>query len=257
MARFVYLEDVTSKMADYAPPAWCKLALHGALLTERVSLFAARGRIRAYIPPYHLREADSILPPMIRGERNPDYLIKRFDLQDHERPNTNDITIWDDEWDQEARQIALGWLMFTPEFDWSLPSINLDYFEIPRDFETFFAHDDIHPESEPDSALYYEACFDRLCLSLQDAEMLVPMARFEGEAFAQAEKIGRGILGRPGGSGYHAEDEPIVQKMLADHQADPSIKVRQLAKRYVSLAVGAGTPESILKRLERRFKAAL
>jgi hypothetical protein len=255
MPRFVYLADVVSKMADYAPPAWCKLALYGALLTEKIPLYSAKGHFRAYLPPYSLMEEGSKFPSRIRMASSVDRIIDDYGLASHTRPNVEDITIWEDTWDGEAKRIAVGWMLFGDTIDWSDPFIDLEYFEVPRDFDSAFGYDDIHPEGDPDTALTYQLRFEALCVSLDDAETLAPMVRFEGQGFAVSGEMHTGLIGRPRGTGYHSADDPIVQKMLADHDADPTVSVRQLAAKYVGEAAGYGTDDSKIKRLERRYRA--
>ena len=251
------LGDVASAMAKHAPPAWAKLALNGALLTERVALYAAKGTFRAYLPPYHLQSDDSPLPNLIRAGRDPIALIERYGLSDIDRPNLKDIDIWTDIWDGEAKRLALGWLLLHEPFDWSEPRLKHTFFEVPRDWEAMFAHDDIHPEGEPDDALYYEADFQKLCLEQGDAETLVPMANFESISFASVNDGTWQVMGRPPGTGYQSADAPLVKKMVSDLEANPNLSHREVAERYVDEAAGHATRDSKRKRLERRLRGAI
>lgn len=253
MTRYVMIEGLAKLMGQYAPPAWTKLTLYGALYTERVRLCAATGRFRAYVPSYHFRGEDSVLPPRIgRGLDEAD-LIKRYGIKVAERPNTQAIEIWSEEWDGEPWNIALGWVMFSEPWDWDAPRIAYEAFEVPSDYEALFGYDGLHPEGEPDLDLSYDATFTGLCIEIADAELIAPMIDLEPISFGSKINPPVKKIGRPKGTGYESADEPLVREMLADKQSEPSLTARKLAEKYASRAVGHGTLDSKVKRLERRL----
>lgn len=253
MTRYVMVEELAKLMNQYAPPAWSKLAILGALHTGRVQLHAAKGKFRAFLPAYRFRGEDSPLPPRIRGEFNEADIIERYHLDLRERPNTEAIEVWTEEWDGEPWSIAMGWMFFSEPWDWVEPRIDYEQFEIPSDYEGLFGYDSLHPEGEPDLALNYDATFTGLCIDLADAEAIAPMIDLELVAFGSKTNPPVRKIGRPKRSGFESADEPLVLEMLAERRADPSLTARKLAEKYVSQAVGHGTTESKIKRLERRL----
>jgi hypothetical protein len=176
VARYVLLKDMLVNMSDYAPPAWCKLALSGAIHTGKVSLYAGTGSIRAFLPPYHLREVGSTFPQRIRERESTEELITRFDLEGEPRPNSEEIEIWSDEWEEMPRRLAVGWIIFHEPWDWNEPELAYDAFEVPNDLEGLFAHDDIY-EDNADTSVYHEARFQQLALSVDDADSIAPMGQ--------------------------------------------------------------------------------
>lgn len=253
MTRYVMVEELAKLMGQYAPPAWAKLAIYGALHTGRVQLNAAKGTFRAYIPAYHFRDDNSVLPPLIRRGFEEAELIERYSLVVTERPNTQPIEVWSEQWDGEPWRIGLGWLIFSEPWDWDAPQLAYESFEVPSDYEALFGYDDLHPEGEPDLALYYDATLTGLCLDLGDAESIAPMIDLEPIAFGSKSNPPVRKIGRPKGSGYESADEPLVREMLAERRADPNLSAKKLAEKYGPRAVGHGTLDSKVKRLERRL----
>ena len=108
--RYLAIELLLREMGKIAPPAWCKLALLGAVHTGKVSLYARSGKVRAFLPPYALHGDGSPLPPLLKWKPwTQKDLIERYGLGDVAIPNESDIEVWDDEWIDEPRRIALGW----------------------------------------------------------------------------------------------------------------------------------------------------
>lgn len=253
MTRYVMIEELAKLMSQCAPPAWAKLALYGAISTDRVRLKTAKGSFRAYVPPYRFAGEDSALPPRIRRVFNEGDLIERYGLKNVERPNTQAVEVWSEEWDGEPLNLAPGWSLFFGPWDWDEPRIAYDAFEVPLDYEELFGFDDLHPEGQPDLHLSYDATFTGLCLDLADAESIAPMIDLERVSFGSKTNPPAKKIGRPKRSGFESADEPLVREMLAERRADPSLTARKLAEKYVSQAVGHGTTESKIKRLERRL----
>jgi hypothetical protein len=255
--RFVFVEVLARAMAQYAPPAWCKLAIQGALHTHRVDLYAATGSIRAYLPRYHLTDEEGRiggLPPRLRRRgTDQDELLERYHLKDVERPNREPVEIWDESWTSDPWRIAPGWFMFSEEWDWDSPSVRFEFFEIPEDYLELFGYDDIHAEGDPDLALYYDATFTGLCLEFPHAESIAPMVDLDTLAFGSKNVAPVRKIGRPKRSGFESADEPLVRKMIADAKREGR-SAREFIDNYVDSAAGHGTRESKKKRLERRLR---
>jgi len=255
MTQWVLIKDIAKEMSKHAPPGWCKLALHGAIHTFRVDLYSGRGHLRAYFPPYHLSSSGSSLPPLLKRQYSPEEAIERYGLQPDQMDHSKEITIWAEDWNEEPWRIAQGWDMFTVPWDWDAPSLTYESFELPYDFVELFGYDDLHAEGEPDGSMYYDGKFDDLCLTLDDAESIAPMCDFEPHIFGSKTNAPTRKIGRPKRSGFESADEPIVRQMLQDKKANPDLSGRNLAEKYVGQAVGHGTEESRIKRLERRLRA--
>lgn len=239
-------------MAEHAPPAWCKLAIHGAMQTERVSLYSAKGWFRAYVPAYHL-VTNSNLPKLLRRGTSPEELAERYQLDLAAIDDARDVEIWTEKWQDEPQRIAVGWVTFAEPWDWVSPTLSYEFFEVPSDYSGLFGYDDLHPEGEPDQALYYEAVFGGLCFSVDQAELIAPMCDLERVAFGSVSQTPTKRIGRPKGSGLESSDEPLVREMLAEKRSDPTLTARSLAEKYVGQAAGHGTTQSKMKRLERRL----
>lgn len=253
MTKFVLIEVVAREMASYAPPAWCKLALYGAIYSERVRLYSARGNLRAYVPKYHLAPSEH-LPALAKQHHTFESLLDDYGLSKDQIDVSQDVTVWSEQWKDEPKLLALGWFYFREPFSWDNPVISLDYFDIPSDYRELFAYDDLHPEGEPDPALYYEGSFFDLCLTIEHAESILPMCDFEKLAFGSKNDSPIRKIGRPKGSGLESADEPLVREMLAERKQNSTLNARNLAEKYVDRASGHGTRDSKIKRLERRLR---
>lgn len=251
MNRFVFVKDVFAKMAKETYPAWAKLAINGAVLSEQVGLYSLKGDARAYVPTYAFRdEKEKLLK--LRRQQDFDRFIERYELKKSDEEKGY-VTAWYDEWDGEPKRIAIGWVLWHEPIDWAQPLIEHELIEIEGLVE-FFSYDDLFAEGEPETAPYYDAKFDALCFSLSDAETLVPMADFEPFAFDSANAPSERFVGRRAGTGFLAKDRPLVEQMRKDLNADSSLSFREVASRYADRAVGGGTRESKIKRLERRLR---
>jgi len=254
--RLVPIETLALAMANHAPPAWCKLTIIGAIHTSRVQLFARTGRVRAFLPSYAFNEDDSRtpLPPRLRWTPwTKSDLIERYGLDDVPVPNQEPVEVWLEEWKDQPRQIALGWAMFHEPWDWGQPKIAYEQFEVPYDYKLLFGYDDIHPEGDPDIYLNYDVALSGLSLKIEDAESLAPMIdaqplSYVGHSFSPMKRIGR-----PKRSGFEDADQEIVQLMIEEKRHNPEVSIRFLADKYADEAVGHGTRDSKVKRLERRL----
>ena len=181
-------------------------------------------------------------------------MVERYGLTDIEVPNHADIDVWKDDWAGEPREIAVGWVTFAERWDWDNPVIAYEAFEVPSDFYELFGYDGLHPEGEPDLSLYYEGTFSKLCVTIDDAEALSPMTNFGPISFGSETNAPTRKIGRPKRSGYESADEALVREMMAEWKKDKTLKPRNLAEKYVNQAVGHGTRDSKIKRLERRLR---
>ena len=251
--RFVPVEIVSQQMSAFAPPAWCKLTLLGAVYSGRFMLYAKEGRLRAYLPAYSFHGQESPLPPLRKWKPwTQENLIDAYGLKDVEVPNLEPIEIWLEEWRNEPRSIALGWSFFVEPWDWDEPRLQFEGFDIPEDYSTLFGYDDLHNEGDPDIYLTYDAAFDGLALALEDAESLAPMVNFQQHSYAAKPNSPTKRIGRPKGSGWFDADKEIVERMISEKTENPSLSTRSLAEKYADEAAGHGTRESKAKRLERR-----
>jgi hypothetical protein len=255
MPRFVRLEDLVSAMAKHTPPGWAKHTLWGAIVSEKISVFAAKGSILAYIPASALEDPKPGLPRLKRAG------LYRQIIESHgltaDNVEEHSLIIWRDEWEGEPRQLALGWSLFHGPLDWPCPSIALDHFDVPEDFEEMFGHDDIYEDGGPNPLILHDVRFEQLCVELSQAEHLVPMENLHDVSIGGAGQLQLRAFGRPAGTGYLAADEPLVRQMMGELSEDPTLSLRELARRYADQAVGGGTFESRMKRLERRLRAEL
>ena len=255
MPRFVRLEDLVSAMAKHTPPGWAKHTLWGAILSEKINVYAAKGEIRAYIPASALEDPKPGLP-RLRKAALYQQVIETHGLT-ADNVEEHSLIIWQDEWEGEARQLALGWSLFHGPLDWQCPSISFDYFDVPEDFEEMFGHDDIYEDGGPNPVILHDVKFEQLCVELSQAEHLVPMENLQDVSTGGAGQVQHRPFGRPAGTGYLVADEPLVRQMMDELSADSSLSLRELARRYADQAVGGGTFESRMKRLERRLRAEL
>jgi hypothetical protein len=251
MNRFVLVKDVFAEMAKETLPAWAKLAINGAVLSEQVELYSFKGEAHAYVPEYAFEDAAKGL---IRLKR--DQSIKRF-IESYELKASDAqdgyVTAWHDDWESEPKRIAVGWVLWHEHIDWAKPLMEHQFLEIDGLVE-IFSYDDIFTDGAPDTAPYYDAKFESLCFSLSDAERLLPMVDLEPFAFDSANAPAERIAGRRAGTGYADKDRWIVEQMREDLNADSSLSIREAASRYAERAVGGGTTESKIKRLERRMR---
>ncbi|MBA4088280.1 MAG: hypothetical protein C0491_10845 [Novosphingobium sp.] len=252
MPDFVSLKTLAKLMSPHAPPAWCKLAVMGAVHTSRVPLYAAKGTVRAYLPTAYIKPRGT-LPALLRREHSPDEVIERYGITEDQLQD-DEITFWSEIWNDAPARVGLGWFTFHPPWDWQDPTLVFEGFEIPYDYLELFGYDDLHPEGDPDTALYYDATFGDLCLTIEDAESIAPMCDFSEVAFGSKSISPTRKIGRPKGSGFESADEPLVRQMLQDKKKDSAQSGRTLAERYVDQAAGHGTRESKIKRLERRLR---
>lgn len=255
MPKFVRLEDLVAAMAKHAPPGWAKHALWGAILSDKIDVFAAKGSIRAYIPASALEDPQPGLPRLKRAALYRQIIdshgLTAADVEEHY------LTVWRDEWAEEPKQFGIGWCLFHGPLDWQNPSIDLSYFEVPDDFEDMFGHDDIYEDGGPNPIILHDVRFEQLCVELSQAEHLVPMENLQTISTGGVVRPQARVFGRPPGTGYEEADEPLVRQMLAELLEDPSLTLRQLARRYADQAVGGGTFESRMKRLERRLRSEI
>ena len=251
MTRYVRSKDVFNEMAKHTFPRWAKLALSGAVLTEQISLYAAKGHIRTYVSKYDFPNEKSSLPPL-KKESEILSFIARYEL-DATTAVDNYVTAWSDEWSGEPKRLAVGWSLWHEPLDWGKPVLSHEFFQIEGSVEAF-AYDDIFYEGEPETAPYYDAKFEDLCFELSDAEALAPMANLEGFAFEAATDLTSRPIGRPPGTGFAASDRPLVEQIRADLEANPNASLREVASRYADQAIGGGTHESKIRRLERRLR---
>lgn len=255
MPSFVRLESLVSAMAKHTPPGWAKHTLWGAILSEKIRLFAMKGSVLAYIPASALEEPKAGLPRLRRAELNRQ-VIETHGLTADD-VDENRLIVWRDDWSDEPKQLALGWSLFHGPLDWPTPSISLEYFGVPEDFDGMFGFDDIYEHGGPNPVISHDVKFEQLCVDLSEAEHLVPMENLQDISTSGGAPQQLRVFGRPSGTGYLADDEPLVSQMLVDLKADPKATLSELARRYADQAVGGGTLQSRAKRLERRLRQEL
>lgn len=253
MTRFVFVEKLAASMAAYAPPAWCKLALLGAVQSGRLEVYAASAEVRAFIPPYHLKPHPNADLPVRKGY-GVEELVERYGIKLESINPEDEETVWEEAWRDEPQLIASGWVMFSPYWDWDAPRVDYERFEIPTDYTELFGYDYLHAEGEPDPLLYYDLSFRGICLSVEGAESIAPMCDLEAIAFGSKSNPPIRKIGRPKRSGFESADEPLVKEMAAMKRSDSSVSTRKLAERFAVEASGHGTLESKIKRLERRMR---